>query len=332
MALIQPKVSVIIPTYNCERYLAQAVTSVLNQQGTSYEVLVIDDGSTDSTQTVLEEFADRIIYIHQENLGVAKTRNRGIQEAKGELIAFLDADDYFLPDKLAGQVAIFEDRADLGIVHSGWRKVDAQGEDLLEVRPWQKIPELNLESWVKWKPVLPSAMMFRREWLEKVGGFDPQYPPAEDTELLFRLALHGCHADWLKRVTVCYRQHPESAMHKGLPQARSLSKAIDAFFQHPNLPESIQIIEKQVRYGTLVWIGWYLHRTGHYPETIDYLRKSWKYSSTSPIETVINWTESFAEFSRNEGEILDTDALTKLPEWQELVQWAIMNAKEMLYR
>ncbi|MBR8827295.1 MAG: glycosyltransferase [Gomphosphaeria aponina SAG 52.96 = DSM 107014] len=317
-----PRVSVVIPTYNCDRYIAQAVESVLNQKNfDDYEIIVIDDGSQDNTEAVLKPYEGKNFrYVLQNNQGVALARNHGIELAEGELIAFLDADDYFLRAKLAAQVAIFEEQPNLGIVHSGWRRVDPDGKLLMNVRPWKNVPELTLESWLRWKPILPSAMMFRRHWLKLVGGFDPRYPPAEDTELVLRLALAGCEAAWLQRVTVCYRQHGQSAMSKGLPQARSLAAAMRNFFAQPNLPEGVQLIERQVLYGTFVWIAWYLYSTGHPTEMVKYLRESLSYRSASPLETIINWGDSFAEYCTSLGEELDADALGKLPEWQDLVK------------
>jgi glycosyltransferase involved in cell wall biosynthesis len=324
---VEPVVSVIIPTYNCESYIARAVESVLDQEDCSYEIIVIDDGSTDNTRQILAPYidrhTDRLCYILQNNQGVAAARNRGIEIAKGDLIAFLDADDYFLPGKLAAQASIFAQRPDLGIVHSGWQRVDDRGEKILDVCPWENIPELDLASWLRWKPVLPSAMMFRREWLQYVGGFDSRFPPAEDTDLVLKLALQGCKSAWLRQITVCYRQHDQSAMHKGLPQARSLSAVMDNFFNQPNVPEIVQLMEHSVRYGTLVWIAWYLHYTGHPVESTDYLKKAWDYRSGSAIETIVSWTESFAEFARNWGVKFDANNLTRSQEWRELVQWVI---------
>ena len=278
----KPTISVIIPTYNCDRYLAQAIDSVLNQKDCEYEVIVIDDGSTDQTENIVNQYNHSIRYIRQKNQGVAAARNRGIAEAEGELIAFLDADDYFLPHKLSTQAAIFAQRRNLGIVHSGWERVSSAGEKLLSVRPWEKTPQLDLENWLRWRPVLPSAMMFRREWLEYAGGFDTRFPPAEDTELVLRLALKGCQSTWLKRITVCYRQHEQSAMHQGLPQARSLIAVIDDFFEQPNLPETIRLIEHSVRYETFVWIAWYLYYSDHPTEMVEYLKQAWYYTPLSP--------------------------------------------------
>ena len=102
-----PKVSVIIPVYNCELYIAQAIESVLNQTYTDYEIIVINDGSTDNTYQVLQPYMKKIRYFSQKNKGLSATRNQGIKMAKGKLISLLDADDLFLYYKLQEQVAIF---------------------------------------------------------------------------------------------------------------------------------------------------------------------------------------------------------------------------------
>jgi glycosyltransferase involved in cell wall biosynthesis len=319
----KPRVSTIIPAYNCDRYIKQAVDSVLAQKDIAHEVIVIDDGSSDRTQEILQEYGDKILYMRQANQGVATARNNGIELANGEFIAFLDADDYFLPNKLAAQVAIFDTQASIGIVHSGWQRVDAEGNKQMDIRPWKNYPELNLEAWLRWKPVLPSAMMFRREWLQAVNGFDPRFPPAEDVDLILRLALKGCSATWLRRITVCYRQHESSAMFKGLPQARSLSKVLDNFFSQPNLPESAQLLEDHVRYSTMLWLAWYLHSTGHREEMVEYLQQSWQYRPFMSMETVVNWTESFTQFYQDLQQDFDIAALTNSPEWQKLIDWVI---------
>ncbi len=314
--------SVIIPTYNCDRYLAQAIESVLGQSFSACEVIVVDDGSTDATAEVLQRYETQIRSVHQVNQGVAIARNHGIDLAQGEWVAFLDADDFLLSNALEARWAIAEScltQPNLGIVHSGWQRVSVEGEILVTVEPWQQVPSLTLESWLRWKPILPSAMLFRRDWLVRSGGFDSQFPPAEDTELVLRLAHMGCEAVWLKQITVSYRQHPDSAMHKGLPQARSLSAVIDHFFAQPDLPDPIRWLEPQVRYNTLIWIAWYLHYTGHPAEMAAYLRRSRLYSNHSLMEAIVHWADSFTAFSRNWGSEFDAAELARSAEWKGLM-------------
>jgi glycosyltransferase involved in cell wall biosynthesis len=324
MPLTPPRVSVIIPTYNGDRYLPQAIASVFTQTYEHYEVIVVDDGSTDTTPHLLQgmqqQYGDRLQVVQQANQGVAVARNRGVELARGTLIAFLDADDFYLPTKLAAQVAVFDRNPHLGLVHSGWRRVNAEGASLKDVQLWQTLPTLDLETWLRWKPVLPSAMMIRRDWLQQCGGFDARFPPAEDTELVLRLALMGCQAEWLRQVTVCYRQHEASAMHRGLPQARSLAAVIDHFFAQPHLPEPIRWLEQQVRYSTLVWIAWYLYHTGHLTEMADYLQRSLHHTPYSSVATVVHWADSFTAFSQDWDQSFDAHKLGRSPIWQELMR------------
>jgi glycosyltransferase involved in cell wall biosynthesis len=316
-----PEVSVIIPTYNCDRYLPEAIASVQQQTFQDWEVIVIDDGSTDETQQAIAPYANSIRYLYQDNQGVAAARNHGIQQAAGEWIAFLDADDFFFPEKLEAQVAVTRAHPGVGMVHSGWRRVNAQGNCLMEVKPWETIPDLTLESWLRWKPVLPSAMLFHREWLVQAGGFDARFPPAEDTELVLRLARMGCPATWLRRVTVGYRQHDQSAMHKGLPQARSLAAVMDAFFrQTDDLPPAIRRQESQIRYHTLVWIAWYLYNSGHSQEMVAYLQQAIPLSPYRGVDMVMHWGDSFEAFARSWGSAIDGTVLVALPEWQALMR------------
>jgi glycosyltransferase involved in cell wall biosynthesis len=327
MASLQsPQLSVIIPTYNCDRYLGQALDSVFSQSYRDYEVIVVDDGSTDHTATLLRSYGSRVQAIHQTNQGVAVARNHGIQAARGEWVAFLDADDFLLPDKLEKRMAIATAQPHLGMIHSGWQRVNSQGEFLMDVQPWLNIPQLNLESWLRWKPVLPSAMLFRRECLEQAGGFDPRFPPAEDTDLVLRLAAMGYETAWLQEITVGYRQHENSAMHKGLPQAKSLAAVIDNFFAQPNLPESIRWLEQQTRYNTLVWIAWYLHYTGHLSEMVEFLQRSWHYSPYRPMETLVHWADGFTAFSQAWGSEFNAEQLARSPEWRSLMQWMVTQA------
>src|SRR4028119_1041930 len=239
MANSTPQVSVIIPAYNGDRYIAQAVESVISQTYKNWEIIVVDDGSTDDTRRALQPYVEKIRYVYQENQGVAAARNRGIQEARGELIAFLDHDDFFLPDKLAAQVACFEAQPQLGIIHSGWRRVDWRGETLGDVEPWQKAPNLDLEEWVQWKPILLSAMMFRREWLERVGGLDTRFQQVCDLDLALRLTLMGCQSTWLHQITVCYREHDRNESRKTPLQAQESWTVLDQFLALPQIPQPI---------------------------------------------------------------------------------------------
>ncbi|WRH67485.1 MAG: glycosyltransferase family A protein [Planktothrix sp. GU0601_MAG3] len=170
--LATPQISVIIPAYNCDRYVDQAVESILNQTYPADEIIIIDDGSQDNTRQVLQPYSDHIHYVYQENQGVSVARNHGLNLARGEFIVFLDADDIFLPDKLAAQLAVFQAQPHLGLVQSGWRRVTHTVETLMDATPWDYVPELNLENWLRWKPLgtmgnlnVSSRMVIKNKWV-----------------------------------------------------------------------------------------------------------------------------------------------------------------------
>ncbi|MCF3574952.1 glycosyltransferase family A protein [Planktothrix agardhii] len=234
-----PQISVIIPAYNCDRYVEQAVESVINQTYPADEIIIIDDGSQDNTRQVLQPYSNYIHYVYQENQGVSVARNHGLKLARGEFIVFLDADDIFLPNKLATQLAVFQAKPQLGLVQSGWRRV-----------------------WLRWKPLgTMGTLMFRREWLLKIEGFEPGLAHAEDVDLILRMVLLGCESAWLHQPTVCYRQHDRNTMRDGVSQAKSINYVLDKFFNLSNIPLEIRLIENWVRYSTLVWSSWYLYYT-----------------------------------------------------------------------
>ncbi|HRX81947.1 MAG TPA: glycosyltransferase, partial [Pirellulaceae bacterium] len=183
-----PKVSVVIPTYNSADFITCALDSIDAQEYPDVEIIVVDDGSTDDTKGIVERYGHNIRLVSQANAGPAVARNRGLREASGKYVAMLDADDWFLPTKFHKQVALLEDNTQLGAVHSGWMLADASGREFGTVEPWHVSPKLNVKTWLAYQPVRLGSLLFRREWLTKVGGFDKEMRQSEDTELLLRLA------------------------------------------------------------------------------------------------------------------------------------------------
>ncbi|ELS02210.1 glycosyl transferase [Xenococcus sp. PCC 7305] len=316
----KPRVSVIIPTYNNAQYLAIAIDSVLNQTYHNYEIIIIDDGSTDNTVEILEQYQDKIHYIYQKNQGVSAARNKGISLAKGELIAFLDADDIFMAHKLEKQVEVFEQQPELGIVNSGFRIIRNNGEFIADVKRWEAIPDLTIKTWILHQPVLPSAMMFRKQWLETVNGFDSRWFSSEDVDLVFRLIAKGCRGVWLPQVTIYYRRHDRSATWKNsLKQARNSEAMQDSFFAQPDLPESISSLKNQFRFNNFTWLAWLCYQGGFTREMAAYLQKSQFYSSFSWPETVTRWIKCFKNCAELYGYNFDAYSFSKLPEWQSII-------------
>jgi len=320
-----PKVSVVIPTYNYAQFISQAIDSVLNQTFTDYEIIVIDDGSSDRTLENLQTYGHKICYVTQSNQGLVAARNRGIKLARGELIVFLDADDWFHPQMLENSVAIFAAQPELGMVVSGWQIVDEIRQTISELKPWQSFPQLDLSTWVVWRPLLPSATLFRREWLNNVGGFDAEIFPAEDIDCVLRMAALGCQSAWNKKIGVYYRRHQQSITQNTLRQAQAFEKLCDRFFGRKDLAWEIRQLENQTRFYCLVWSAWRLHITGHDQQMLNYLAKSCHYSTELPTATIAEWGKYFARDCLDFlGQSFDVYRVGELPGWSELVV-SVMN-------
>ncbi len=182
------KVSVVIPVYNGAAFLAEALGSIFNQTYSPYEVIVVDDGSTDSSRSIVEQFADNIVYVWQENRGPAFARNRGIERAQGEYIAFLDADDKWLSNKVERQIACFETNKTAAMVYTKMVNFrDSDGQEL-EILPPRVISGRIVDEILMKGLILLSTVMIKTEILRRIGGFDESLPTAEDTNLYIRIA------------------------------------------------------------------------------------------------------------------------------------------------
>lgn len=182
-----PLVSVIIPTFNRQAMLLEALTSLLDQEYSPFEVIVVDDGSTDDTVAALAPYRDRIQLLRQPNRGVSAARNRGIAAARGELIALLDSDDLWLPGKLRTQVRFFAAHPASLICQTEeiWLR---QGVRVNPRKYHQKLSGMIFEPSLARCLVSPSAVMMRRSLLEEVGGFDESLPACEDYDLWLRVS------------------------------------------------------------------------------------------------------------------------------------------------
>jgi glycosyltransferase involved in cell wall biosynthesis len=319
--VVSPDVSVIIPAYNAGRFIREAIDSVL-EQTLNPEIIVVDDGSTDDTRSILTAYGDKIRFLSQSQAGVSAARNRGVDAARGAFVAFLDADDYFLlPSKLAEQFACFKRQPNLAIVHSGWRVVDENNEVFVEKQPWVQAPDLDLRGWLLFQPALPSAMMFRRDAFLAVGGFDRHLGHLEDVELALRLSVKGYASAWVKKITTAYRRHDGNASLNVCGQDAALTHILDRFFAQPDLPLEIKSLERDVRYNTLIWTACRYHCAGRFDEMARRLSQSLLYSELSPRDTMLDWIERFrGHYAENFATRLSVFDLTELRDWQQIVR------------
>lgn len=186
-----PTVSVVIPAYNRARFITTAIDSVLDQTYRDFEIIVVDDGSTDQTQEKLESYGDRIInHSYTPNRGVSYARNRGIELAQGKYIAFLDSDDYWLPEKLQKQTEFFRNNPEYSIVATQCL-VNVIDDDLNTIKYIEKDELHHQLTYAKifLRPfIMPSSILMEKECFNVVGDFDENRRVLEDIDLYLRLA------------------------------------------------------------------------------------------------------------------------------------------------
>jgi glycosyltransferase involved in cell wall biosynthesis len=193
MAQKTPLVSVIMPVYNAEKFLKQAIDSILEQTYTNFELIAINDGSSDGSEKILNEYAKqdkRLKVISQKNQGIVGTLNRGIGEAKGEYIARMDGDDVSFPRRFEQQVAVLLEQKNIVLVAGGFEIIDEENEFLYR----EVIPAHNRDlkrSMLLRNPIAHGSVMFRKSAIDTVGGYSNSFGPTEDFELWSRLSLVG---------------------------------------------------------------------------------------------------------------------------------------------
>lgn len=179
--------SVIIPTYNREGFVARAVESVLAQTCQDFEIIVVDDGSTDGTEAVLRPYRDRIRYLRQSNQGSSAARNRGIRESCGQYIAFLDSDDFWHPDKLARTEEAVEAHPDAGLFYSDFRMVTPAG-GFLRVQKCKHVVGDGYLAILLQAFILTSTVVCRRECFDVCGLFHEPLRRVQDWDMWVRIA------------------------------------------------------------------------------------------------------------------------------------------------
>jgi glycosyltransferase involved in cell wall biosynthesis len=203
-----PSVSIVIPAYNVAPYIAETLDGVLAQTFTDFEVIVINDGSRDEDELerALAPYLDRICYVRQENSGAAAARNRGVQQAQGEYVAFLDGDDVWKPDYLEAQMK-FVREGDYDLVYADallFGDSPVAGKTYMETSP--SVGPVTFLSLVRGKShVITSGVVARRQSLIEAGLFDESLRNAQDFELWARLARRGARLAYQRKVLLSYR-------------------------------------------------------------------------------------------------------------------------------
>ena len=236
-----PKVSVIIPTYNYAHFLPEAIQSVLDQTCRDFALFVVDDGSMDNTREVVARFGPRVNYIYQENKGYSAARNVGIMLSQGEVVAFLDADDLWLPEKLEVQVAYLDSHPEVSVVYSHFLNIDEDG-NVLPQSQRTHYTGMIFERLLLGNFIQMPTVAVRWECLTDLGLFDESLRTTADWELWLRLT-RKYRVGYIDQPLAKYRRHGSSMHHNIANKERDCFAVLNKVFSDPEPPRGV--IEKK---------------------------------------------------------------------------------------
>lgn len=228
-------VSVIIPTYNRADYLRDAVESALAQTFRNFEILIVDDGSTDCTSEVAASYRGKARYLTQQNSGPAAARNNGIRNAAGRYIAFLDSDDVWLPEMLSRQISMFQANPTAGLAATGYRLMDAEQQISDAIIMDRKELEAARKGDHYKNFFATSGVMVKKECFQSVGLFNENLDFAEDWDMWLRILQHYGFV-YLPEVLMHYRVHPAKISAGSLQKnMKNWQKVIDIHSSRDNI-------------------------------------------------------------------------------------------------
>ncbi|MBI4095127.1 MAG: glycosyltransferase [Candidatus Liptonbacteria bacterium] len=266
---MKPKISAVITTWNRSLMLKSAIASVLAQTVKDFELLVLDNGSTDDTEEVVRSFGDkRIRYVNHGRIGISEARNRGVREAKGEFVGFLDDDDEWLPEKLEKQLALFGKSSErVGMIYGGFRRV-RDGKTYETFRP--KLRGSVLEAYLcERDPLTGSASnpLIRKSVFGAVGGYDEALKTSEDWEFYLRL-MRKFEVDFVPDAILKIRTHSGARLGDRLLDAANAERKVCREFA------DILKTRPRCRSSYLQAIGGKFCRAGELKEGRAYLKKA----------------------------------------------------------
>jgi glycosyltransferase involved in cell wall biosynthesis len=268
-----PAVSVIIPNFNYGRYIEAAVESALAQTRPPKEIIVVDDGSTDDSLSRLSRFGDQITVLRQNRMGVGAARNHGASVSSGNIIAFLDSDDIWTPDKLESQLRCFESDSTIGLVTCQIRKF-SEGQEASKISSHALRSDDANEFLLMNREVVVngSALLVRRQLFDELGGFDenPDLHPSEDWEFFYR-AMKASRIAAVDAELVKYRIHDSNGSKDVFAGERSMRLALSKIFESdPNIPRYVQ---RRAWANLHAMLAGGFFRVGDYPKFIEHAFK-----------------------------------------------------------
>jgi glycosyltransferase involved in cell wall biosynthesis len=280
-----PTVSVLMPVYNAERYVAQAVDSILAQTFVDFEFMIIDDGSTDRSLSILQRYAaqdERIRLISRPNTGYVKALNELLSLATGPLIARMDADDIALPDRFAQQVKFLETHPDYVCVGGAQDWIDEAGRFLLHHPEAEEDAEIQHLALIGHTPMNHPSVMVRREALLQIGGYDETLCPSEDLDVWLKLGELGKLAN-LRETVLQYRQHDQSVSERQqTAQIQKRRECCERAWQRRGVVGQYQFketepwrpVDRPSRHRFMAMYGWWFFHRGDRPAAIAYAMKA----------------------------------------------------------
>jgi glycosyltransferase involved in cell wall biosynthesis len=215
------RVSVIIPAYNRADLIGETIESVLNQTFDDFEIIIVDDGSTDSTEEVVRKFDGPITYLYQENRGRSCARNRGFEVSGGDYVCFLDSDDVLKPRMLERQVSLLDSNSHLGFVYSDYQFINQAGETLPRPEVFRGRPLHRGEIFrflIFFDFIPPSTVLARRDSIDKIGLFESSLEPAEDLDWLLRMTSMY-ETDYIPEPLCLFRKHEDNTPSTAIEEA-----------------------------------------------------------------------------------------------------------------
>lgn len=306
-----PLVSVVIPAYNQARYLGEAIQSVLDQTYPHFEIIVVNDASPDDSADLTRSFDDPRITLleHDVNRGLSAARNTGIRAAKGQIIALLDADDEFLPEKLAAHVAFYGANPETGATYNARYELHYS---LAKIRSLYRPPDtVKLHDFVLGFPFAPSDLVLQRDWLHRVGNFDERLIYfGEDQDFYCRLALEGCPFGYVDRALNLRRHHSQRYDRHFAERMVHDREVIASVLDDPRCPTAVRELRDQALANHLIVRVFHAFAQSRTEQGRDLLLEAVR-RNPALLDGNPNRLEAWLAFSAAVDVNLDHDALLK---------------------
>lgn len=267
----QPLVSIVIPAFNAAEYLREAIDSVLGQDYSNVELIVLDDGSTDNSIEILKSYPEGFFrWESHSNIGQSATLNKGWSMARGDVLSYLSADDALLPEAVTRSVESLSSHENVVMTYCDYMLMDANSADMRRVHA----PDFDYEKMLSDIVVQPGpGVFFRRSAFAKIGGWNPSYRQVPDLEYWLRLGLEG---DFLRipEVLAKFRVHDESQtyMESSVEKAEECVRVMDDYFKNPELPDTIRALENRSKGNAHLFVARMHLRAGRYHAMFNHLK------------------------------------------------------------